>query len=96
MTNNTRTIRELEDGGYSFCSASEENVGKRRCKHIPGSVSFEVQVNKVDGRHSEIVIPEEFTNMTKQEKLAVVNKFVENLKPIDEETAEQIISEIRS
>lgn len=27
-------IRPLRDGGCSICRASEENVGKRKCRHI--------------------------------------------------------------
>lgn len=30
----TRYIRPLIDGGCSECSASDENVGKRRCRHV--------------------------------------------------------------
>ena len=40
-------IRQLRGGGCSFCTASEENVGKRRCRHIPDGGSLNVK--KVNG-----------------------------------------------
>ena len=27
-------MRPLKDGGCSLCNASDENVGKRRCRHV--------------------------------------------------------------
>ena len=40
-------IRPLIDGGCSECSASEENVGKRRCRHVLETANITV-VEKSD------------------------------------------------
>ena len=36
-------IRTLEGGGCSLCYASDENVGKRRCKHILDGATMNVR-----------------------------------------------------
>ena len=36
-------IRTLEGGGCSLCYASDENVGKRRCKHILDGATMDVR-----------------------------------------------------
>jgi len=35
-------IRPLKTGGCSLCRASEQNVGKRRCRHILDGAQFNV------------------------------------------------------
>jgi hypothetical protein len=40
-------IRQLQGGGCSLCRASDENVGKRRCRHILDGVTMDVK--KVNG-----------------------------------------------
>lgn len=97
MSNTTTTVmRELADGsGFSPCSASDENVGKRRCNHIPSSVKFTVQVNKIGPRVNDIVISDDYAKLDKRDKQQVVKKFVKSLAPIDKDTADNIISQLR-
>ncbi len=39
-------IRALEGGGCSLCYASDDNVGKRRCKHILNGATMAVRHEK--------------------------------------------------
>lgn len=39
-------IRTNRDGGCSLCNASDENVGKRRCRHILDNASIAVRHEK--------------------------------------------------
>lgn len=90
-------MRELKDGsGFSACNASEENVGKRRCNHKHSSVSFNVQINKIDNKLQEVVVSEEYNKLDKRDKKAVVKAFVESLTPIDKETADFVLDKLRN
>ncbi len=42
---NRGVLRNLKDGGCSICYASEENVGKKKCKHVNGGNSDVVVQN---------------------------------------------------
>ena len=89
-------MRPLKDGsGYSPCSASEENVGKRRCNHTRSSVTFNVTVEKVGSRIEEITVSDTYEKMDKRDKTEVVSCFVNNLPEIDQETASSVIAKLR-
>lgn len=89
-------MRPLKDGsGYSPCSASEENVGKRRCNHVHSSVSFNVKVEKVGSRIEEITVSDDYDKLDKRDKTVVVEKFIQSLPEIDQNTADSILSQLR-
>ena len=51
-------IRPLIDGGCSECSASEENVGKRRCRHVLETANITVvEELREKIQHSQIKHP---------------------------------------
>lgn len=39
-------LRTLQGGGCSMCYASDENVGKRRCKHVLDNAAMAVRKDK--------------------------------------------------
>ena len=95
-SSHTKIIRECKDGGYSPCSASEENVGKRRCTHINGGSSFKAQFNKLSNKVEELVVPEDYIKkIEKEDKEEIVRKFVTNLEPMDKKMAEQVLNKVR-
>ena len=96
MSSSNVVMRPLSDGsGYSECHASEENVGKRRCNHTLSSVSFSVQVNKVGPRVKEIMVSDDYDKLEKRDKESVVKMFLSSLEPIDDDVADDIISQLR-
>ena len=96
MNSSNVVMRELKDGsGFSACRASEENVGKRRCNHVHSSVSFNVQVNKVDSHIKEVIISDDYDKLDKRDKGTVVKTFIYSLEPLDGDQAEDIIAQLR-
>lgn len=95
MNSSTVIMRELKTGGYSPCHAKEENIGKRRCNHIHSSVTFNVQVNKIDSRVQEVVISDDYDKLDKRDKEKVVKTFISSLQPIDESKADSILEQLR-
>lgn len=96
MSSQAVVMRPLADGsGFSACYASEENVGKRRCKHAHSTVNFNVQIEKSGSRVTEVKVPQEFISMPKKDKEAVVNKFIDTMRPIDKATADRVIAQLQ-
>ena len=90
-------MRPLADGsGFSPCFASEENVGKRRCKHAHSTVNFNVQIEKDGSRVTEVKVPKEYLTMSKKDKEVIVAKFIDTLKPIDKATADRVIAQLQN
>lgn len=93
----TVVMRQTSEGDFSPCAAAEENVGKRRCNHLPGdSNKFEVQINKIDGRVKEVVISEDYNELDKRDKVTVVKKFVSTLEPISKKDLDLVLKELRA
>lgn len=90
----TKVVRERKDGGYSPCSATEENVGKRRCAHVHGGTSFKVEINKLGPKLEEIVISEDYEKLEKRDKEEIVKKFISTLEPIDQKTLNRVLADL--
>lgn len=89
-------MRPLPDGTYTPCYAKEENVGKRRCKHLGGDdVKFEVKINKVDAHVKEVIISDEYEELDKKDRLEVIGKFISTLQPIDQEEVDSVLDVLR-
>lgn len=96
MAGKTVTMRERKDGGFSPCVAKEENVGKRRCNHIPGNVSFKLKTDKLGKSLTEVKIPQDFIDMAKKDKVKFATSLVDTLEPISKAKAEKAIKELRN
>lgn len=95
MAGKSTVIRELKTGGYSPCAAKEENVGKRKCKHIPDSVSFELKKDKLGKHLEEITIPQDFVDMPKKDKVKFATSLVDTLEPISKQKANSVVNKLR-
>lgn len=90
-------MRQTVDGDFSPCAAaSEENVGKRRCKHVPGGVKFEVEVNTIKRGLKEVIISDNYAELDNRDKLTVVKKFASTLEPISKEDLKSVLDELRT
>lgn len=90
-------MRPLKDGsGFSPCSASEENVGKRRCNHTASSVSFNVKVNKLGRSVQEVVVSEDYEKLDTRDKKEVISSFISSLPVISKEEADDLIAQLRN
>lgn len=96
MATKTTVIRELKTGGFSPCAAKEENVGKRRCNHIPSDVSFKLKTDKLGKSLKEVTIPQEFIDMAKKDKVKFATSLVDTLEPISQAKADKAIKELRN
>ena len=92
----TAVLRERKDGGYSPCKAKEEDVGKRKCCHVPGTVSFELKVNEIDKHLKEVIVPKDFTDMQHKDKVKFVSEVAKTLKPAKKELLDEAIEKLRS
>lgn len=95
MKSSSKVIRQTKDGDFTPCSAAEENVGKRRCNHVPNSTSFKVQVNKLNRNTQEIIVSDEYDELDKRDKKAVISKFISDLEPINKKELNNILEQIR-
>lgn len=90
----TRVMRPTKDGGVSYCSSSEENVGKRRCNHVPGDVKFNVEVNKLSHGLTEVVISDEYNDLDEDNRVEVIKEFVSTLEPISKKKLNTVLSQL--
>lgn len=96
MNNENVTMRQKKDGtGFSPCASAEENIGKRKCNHLAETISFNVQVEKIDSHVKEITVSPDYEKLDKRDKKVVVQKFISNLEPIDKDTADSLIATLR-
>jgi hypothetical protein len=90
-------IRTLADGGCSVCYASEENVGKRRCRHVLDSAELKVEKEKgsmfvnidaeIDGKE------EKFSIKAEEDK---IKDFISNLSNgLSKKQKEKILEDLR-
>jgi len=90
-------IRTLADGGCSVCYASEENVGKRRCRHVLDSAELKVEKEKgsmfvnidaeIDGKEEKFSIKAEE---------AKIKDFISNLSNgLSKKQKEKILEDLR-
>ena len=85
-------IRPLIDGGCSECFASDENVGKRRCRHIlqtgnPIIVNKSEKMNWIDIEGKE--------NQTPTSEKDVKEYFSKISTTLSKKEQEEILSELR-
>lgn len=91
----TAIMRPLKDGsGYSVCRAPEDKVGYRKCNHIANTVSFEVQVTKVDNKINEIVIGRDFVELNTGDKVALIERIIEKMEPVPADKAARILKKL--
>lgn len=95
MASQPAVMRPLKDGaGYSLCRAPEDKVGKRKCKHVPNTVSFEVQVKKIDDKINEIVIGENFIELNTGDKVALIERILDKMEPVPADKAAKILNKL--
>lgn len=90
----TKVMRPTKDGGVSFCSSSEDNVGKRRCNHIPGDVKFNVEVNQISHGLTEVVISDEYNELDEDNRVEVIKEFITTLKPISKKKLNSVLDQL--
>lgn len=89
----TKVLRPTKEGGLSYCSVQDdENVGKRRCNHIPGSIKFNVEVNQISRGLKEVVISEDYEQLDDEDRIEVIKKFTNTLKPVSQKKLDQVLS----
>lgn len=91
----TIVMRELKTGGFSPCVAKEENVGKRRCNHVPSNLSFKLKRDKLGTRLERVVIPQEFLDMAKKDKVKFAASLVDTLEPVNKQKADKVVKQLR-
>lgn len=91
-------LRTRKDGGCSYCNASDENVGKRRCCHVLDGASMEVRCEKgmkfvdisgsIDGKDTSFSIP----STTKE-----IKGYIESLGScLPKKTRESLYNKVRN
>lgn len=90
----SRVMRPTKDGGVSFCSASEENVGKRRCNHVGGDVKFNVEVNNISRGMTEVVISDEYNSLEEEDKVEVIKEFISTLQPVSKKKVNSVLNKL--
>ena len=89
-----KIIRQKKDGTFSLCAAKEENVGKKRCDHVPGGASFVVEVS--EEKSGVIVdVPSGFEALDPIKKKAVILSFLDELRPCDKQEIEEVLARAR-
>ena len=90
-------IRPLIDGGCSVCIASEENVGKRKCRHVLSEA-----VMTVEKEGSTRFVDIEGVNESGSEKFSIkateadIKNYISTLsKALTDEQKQEILAEIR-
>lgn len=90
-------IRPLIDGGCSVCRASEENVGKRKCRHVLSEA-----VMTVEKEGSTHFVDIEGVNESSSEKFSIkateadIKNYISTLsKALTDEQKQEILAEIR-
>lgn len=90
-------IRPLRDGGCSICRASEENVGKRKCRHILSEAVMTVE--KENGTN---FVDIEGMNEGSSEKFSIkateteIKNYISTLsRALTEEQKKEILAQLR-
>lgn len=101
MPNNIGIIRPLKTGGCSICTASEENVGKKKCQHMLSDAIITV-LPKQAGSNLRVINIDAFedsnaTNISIAATTSQIKTYISNLSnSLSDEERNSILEVLRA
>lgn len=91
-----RILRPLADGSFSYCTASDDRIGKGRCCHVTGQCICMEQERIGKKKFVQEVTLETYTSMSKSEKVDSICKTLGTMKKITPAQRDKILKSLES